>query len=390
MHLGNAGQCWYLVQAIIFQKRASCQCQPNSLKLHPPLIQRLPLILPKRFIPPTLQPIQPITPRLLGRYPLAPQHSFQLLIIPRSLITLDDPQKRRHRILRQTVQCVGGHTIQQPLADSLRIEQDRSAARSAVMTRHFDPVDIGLVNVRVRTEDGADFGGGDVLGFPAECVADAVAEPPPPFAVPPQNVSGTEICIPFDEHVTEYFTLGGGGVVEVPLELGMNSCGVDFVQQFPRLTCLDLSAEVIVQGVAERSLGYPIHLDNDELAPDYRRRQEAISADCPTREFVGAEIPRGAHAFGRRVEFADGVNTEALLKTVPDIWPETVAQGFSDFVDTVEVLACDWIMLRLRGEEIAASLADVLNNGSIVLANLVPEGGSREAVAEDQCTASDQ
>ena len=170
----------------------------------------------------------------------------------------------------------------------------------------------------------------------------------------------------------------------------MNVCGVDFVHQFPRLTRLDLSAEVVVQGVAERSLGRPIYLDEDELAPDYRRRQEAIPADCPTREFVGAEIPCGAHTFRRRVELADSVNPEALLESVPDIWPETVAQGFSDFVDTVEVLACDWIMLRLRGEEIAASLAYVLNSGSIVLANLIPESGSREAMAEDQCTASDQ
>ena len=354
------------------------------------MTQRLPLILPERFIPPTLQPIQPITPSLLRRYPLAPQHSFQLLIIPRRLITLDDPQKRRHRVLGQAAQCVGGHTIQQPLADSLRIEQDGSAARSPVVTRHFDPVDIGLVNVGVRAEDGADFGRGDVLGFPAECVADAVAEPPPPFAVPPQNVPGTKIRVPFDEHVTEYLTLGGGGVVEVPLKLGMNVCGVDFVQQFPRLTRLDLSAEVVVQGVAERGLGYPIYLDDDELAPDDRRRQEAIPADCPTREVVGAEIPRGAHTFRGRIELADRVNTEAVLESVPDIWPETVAQGFGDFVDTVEVLACDWIMLRFCGEEIAASLAYVLNNGSIVLANFVPEGGSREAVAEDQRTAGDQ
>ena len=80
---------------------------------------------------------------------------------------------------------MGGHTIQQPLADSFRIEQDRSAARSPVVTRHFDTVDVGLVDVWVRAEDGADFGGGDVLGFPAERVAYAVAEPPPPFAVPP-------------------------------------------------------------------------------------------------------------------------------------------------------------------------------------------------------------
>ena len=285
---------------------------------------------------------------------------------------------------------MGGHTIQQAPADIFRIEQDRGAARSPVVTRHFDPVDIGLVNVRVRAEDGADFGGGDVLGFPAECVADAVAEPPPPFAVPPYNVSGTEICISFDDHVTDDFTLRCGGVVEVPLELGMNVYGVDFVHQFPRLTRLDLSAEVVVLGVAEGSLGRPIYLDDDELASDDRRRQEAVSADCPTREFVGTEIPCGAYTFRRRVELADSVDAEALLESVPNIWPKTVAQGFSDFVGTVEVLACDWIMLRLRREEIAASLAYVLNNGSIVLANFVPEGGSREAVAEDQCTAGDQ
>ena len=360
------------------------------LKLHPPLTQRLPLILPKRFIPPILQPIQPITPRLLRRYPLAPQHSFQLLVIPRSLITLDDPQERRHRVLGQAVPRVGGHTVQQALADLFRVEQDRSTARPPVVTRHFDPVDVGLVDVRVRAEDGADFGRGDVLGFPAECVADAVAEPPPSFAVPPDNVSGTKICVSFDDHVAEDFTLGRGRVVEVPLELGINACGVDLVHQFPRLARLDLSAEVIVQGVAERSLAYPIDLDDDELGLHYRRRQVAISADCSTREFVGAEIPCGAYTFRGRVELADSVNAEALLESVPDIWPETVTQGFSDFVHTVEVLARDWVILRLRGEEIAASLAYVLNNGSVVLANFVPEGGSREAVAEDQCTAGDQ
>ena len=285
---------------------------------------------------------------------------------------------------------MGGHTIQQALADLFRVEQDRRTARSPVVTRHFDPVDIGLVDVRVRAEDGADFGRGDVFGFPAECVADAVAEPPPAFAVPPDNVSGTEICVSFDDDVAEDFALGCGRVVEVPLELGINACGVDLVHQFPRLARLDLSAEVIVQRVAERSLAYPIDLDDDELGPHYRRGQVPISADCSTREFVGAEIPCGAYTFRRRVELADSVNAEALLESVPDIWPETVTQGFRDFVHTVEVLARDWVMLRLRGEEIAASLAHVLNNGSIVLANFVPEGGSREAVAEDQCTAGDQ
>lgn len=48
--------------------------------------------------------------------------------------------------------------------------------KNEVQTRHFDAVDYGVVQVHNATDDRLDFGRGDVLATPSECVARTVAE----------------------------------------------------------------------------------------------------------------------------------------------------------------------------------------------------------------------
>lgn len=363
---------------------ANCTSQPR-----PPLAQLLPLAPPEPLVPPAPEPIHRIRPRPLRRHPLGSEHGLQLLVVPRRLMLADDPEEERDGVLGQAGAGARGEGTEQALGDVVGVEEEGGAAGAAVVVGHADAVDVGLVDVRVRAEDGADLGRGDVLAPPPEGVADAVAEPPSALAVPPDHVPGAAVRVPCDEDVAEDFTLGRGRVVEIALEFRVGVCGVDLENQLPRLARLDLSAETMVERIAERQLGRPIHLHNGALTSPDQRRKKATSADGPARELVGAEVPRRAHAFGRSVELANGVNAEALLEPVPHVWPETVSDCFGDLVHAVEVLACDGIILRLGREQIATCFAYVLDSSRIMLTHFVPEGGGGEAMAEDQCVAVD-
>lgn len=133
------------------------------------------------------------------------------------------------------------------------------------MVGDFDAVDVRFEDVGVGAEGGADFGGGDVFGFPAEGVADAVVEEPAALGVPAEDVTGAEVSVPGDEDVVEDFALRGGGVVVVALEFGVGVFGVELEEELAWLAGGDGRAEVVVAGVAEGRVGVWVQCDEGEL-----------------------------------------------------------------------------------------------------------------------------
>lgn len=84
---------------------------------------------------------------------------------------------------------------------------------------HRDTVDVCLDHGIVSSECVGDFGCADVFCFPAECVTDAVDEPPAPFRIAAQQIARAEVCVSLCANVANDLAVCGGGVVEVALEL---------------------------------------------------------------------------------------------------------------------------------------------------------------------------
>ena len=125
------------------------------------------------------------------------------------------------------------------------------------------------------------------------------------------------------------------------------------------------------------------------------RRAPAFAARCrsaPARIFMmRAHIARHttdrAHlaviiqhrhiAFRRAVEFHDARNGEAFLESRPDLRAQSVAGDRADAMHAV-------FSIGRRVQEIAAKLADILENGGAIEAAIFPEFMGREFALDDQ------
>ncbi len=357
----------------------------TASQLHLSSTQPLPILAPKFHILTLSQPIHLLPTHPLRIHTFTPQHSLLLLIVPRSLMLRHHPQKTRHRILRQTPHRMLAQTLQHLVAHDVAFEQHGCAPGPAVMMRHLDAVDVGLVDLRMRAQDLGHFGRGHVFGFPAEGIADAVGEPPSSFLIPAHDVAGAHVRVACDEDVADDFAFGGGGVVEVALELGEDVGRVDFEEEFARFAARDGLAEVVGAG-AEGEFGRPVYGYDGVLCAEDEGGEGTVAADGAGGEGVGGEVPGCADAFGGAVEFADGFDAEACLEWLPDVGSESVSESFGDAVCAIEVFACDGVDLGRGGEEVATCLADILDDCSFRLADLGPESFGREAVAEYEGT----
>lgn len=257
-----------------------------------------------------------------------------------------------------------GQTPQRRLVRHGRIKADGGTSGAAVVMRQLHAVDIGLAHRRVEPHGLADLGGGDVLGLPAEGVADAVAEEGEAVGVAAQDVAGPEPGVAGGKDVAQDLGVGGVRVVEVALEALLDVFGRQAVQHLAGLAGLDAAAQ-LRHGVSPGRIGVVIDLDEGRGAAGDERVQPARAADGAAAKVVAADVPRRAGRFGGGVELGDGLDAEALLDAVPDVGAQAVAKGHAHAVLAVEVLAGDGVDLRRRGQEIAQRLADVLDRGGL-------------------------
>src|SRR5262249_38917431 len=130
--------------------------------------------------------------------------------------------------------------------------------------------------------------------------------------------------------------------------------------------------------VAHRLLLLDIELDelDGEAMPEEPR-------DTADRAFLAIEIEQLHVALGRRVELDDLRNAESLLELVPDIGAQPVAAGEPELVAGL-------LRMRRRVNEVAAQLADVVEDRAVPSRNIVPELARGEFLADHQRAAGDQ
>ncbi len=94
------------------------------------------------------------------------------------------------------------------------------------------------------------------------------------------------------------------------------------------------------------------------------------------------DVEQSDVAFGRGIELEDLRNAEALLERRPDVRPQPVAAAESQ---------PGRVRRRRRGiEQIAAELADVLEDGAAVAPDVVPERRGGKSIADEHRAAIDQ
>lgn len=256
-----------------------------------------------------------------------------------------------------------GQTPQRGFVRHRRVEAYGGASGAAVVMRQLHPVDVGLAHRRVESDGLANLGGGDVLGLPAEGVADAVAEEGEAVGIAAQDVAGPEPGVSGGQDIAQDLGVGGVWIVEVALEALLDVFG-ETIQHLARLAGLNAATE-FRHGVTPGRVGVMINLDECRGAAVEKRRQPASTTDGPAAQVVAADVPRGARRLGGGVKLGDGLDAEALFDAVPDIRAEAVTKGEAHAMFAVEVLTGDGVDLRGSSEEIAKRLADVLDHGGL-------------------------
>ncbi|KAH8717913.1 hypothetical protein HC256_002589 [Beauveria bassiana] len=302
---------------------------------------------------------------------------------------LDDAQKQRHGVARQARANVRGQTAKR-LGRGRRVggKVDGDAAGAAVVMGQLDAVDVGLADGRVGADGVGDLVCRDVFRLPAKGVADAVVEGVAALGVEAHDVAGAVPGVAAGKDVAQNLGLAGFCVVEVALEEALEVGRVDAVDELARRAGFHAAAEAGGR-VAVGRVGFVVVGEKGHVVAEEEAAQPAHAADGAGEEVVAAEVPRRAGTLGRGIELGNGGNTEALFELVPNVRTQAVADGDGDLVLLVEVLTGDGVALRRRGEQVAQRLADVLDAGGVVLADVLPEGLCGEFAAEGLRAARD-
>ena len=110
------------------------------------------------------------------------------------------------------------------------------------------------------------------------------------------------------------------------------------------------------------------------------REEPGHAAD---RAFLAVPVEDRHVAFGRGVELDDPRDPEALLELRPDVGTQAVAAGEAQLVRAL-------LRMRRRVDEIAAELADILQQRALPAHHVVPELAGGEALADHHRAALEQ
>ena len=130
--------------------------------------------------------------------------------------------------------------------------------------------------------------------------------------------------------------------------------------------------------VAHRLLGF--HVEAHQRGGKPVRH---VPGDAADGAGLALEIEHRHVAFGGGVEFQDLRNMKARLEFLPDVGPQAVAADEAQFVARL-------VRAWRRMHQIAAELADILEQRAIVAHHVVPEFARREALADHHRTAVHQ
>jgi hypothetical protein len=182
----------------------------GSSKLHAAASDSIKVLGRKPFIGPSflMQPIQHISLRLDGLdiNTIFSEEMLLLLIRARRMHLARNSQPDRDREGRKFLLEMLGyrlerlllrqdHGIRLPAAGWGRSQHDSSTTRTAVVVWDFDAIDVCFLDCVVFAQDVSDFGGGNVLSFPAKCVAEPKAPALKAFVERLNNAAGASVAL---------------------------------------------------------------------------------------------------------------------------------------------------------------------------------------------------
>ena len=250
----------------------------------------------------------------------------------------------------------------------LLADDQRRHAGAPVPVRHGHAIDRGLDHARRARQGFGDLRGGDVLPQPAEGVAHPVDEEEEARRVPPHQVAGAEPAVARREDVAQHFGVAVGGV-RVAVEAARARGAPDEPDRFPHLVRRGAQAEPL-RG-SQRHAGFGGNADDGGGKP---MGQEG--GDATNRAGLSLDVHEGEAAFRRGVELQDLRQGEAVAEPLPDIGAQAVAKA--------EAQAVRWRFALRRGcgEQVAAELADILEQRAVPARHVVPEPRCREAIRD--------
>src|SRR5215475_839059 len=211
---------------------------------------------------------------------------------------------------------ISRQTLNQMVAKRRQVEMllgnDRRHAGAAVAAGNLHSVDVGLQRVGELADGFLDFGGGDVLAFPAEGVTDAVDEGEVAGGGLAHQVAGSEPDVACLEHIAQDLPVGLA-LSRITLETGDRLRRVlqDLADDLTGFVEGALDAEALL--VADRLLGIdvkPHHFGGEAV-----RDEPGNAADGA---LLAVEIDHRHVAFRRGVELDDLRNAKAVLELPPD------------------------------------------------------------------------
>src|SRR2546422_173597 len=284
-----------------------------------------------------------------------------------------EAQEQRTGILGQAVDEVGAKRREiEPV-----VGDERGHAGAAVGVWDGHAVDVDRLDAGKGADRFRHLRSRDVLTLPAEGVADTVDEIEIAVRVPSHEVTGAKPRVARLEDAAQDLALGVL-LARVPLE---SPAGVrrllehltDRLADFVRRAA-HAEARLVADGLV------PGDVESHQGSGESMREERGDAPDGPG---LALDVDHRHVALGRGVELQDLRNAEAGVEVVPDIGPQPVAAGQPDPVLRL-------VGRALRVDEIAAELADVLEQRAVPADHVMPELTGGELVPDHHGAAADQ
>src|ERR1700722_9631868 len=263
---------------------------------------------------------------------------------------------------------VGRQPAREMLAEFGEIEavigDDRGHSGAAIGALDHDAIGRGIDNTRAIQNRLVHLGGGDILAFPAEGVAEAVDEMEKASFIAHHQVAGAKPGIALGEYIAQDLLLGLGGI-GVALEAAAGTLG----RSDPPDRLADFAFAASDTETAGATDGHAaLGIDANDRGRKAMRQQRWNPAD---RTRLSLDIVEREVALGRRVKLQDLWNRKPRLKGLPDIAAQTIAAGETQPMRIFE-------FRHRRFKKIAAEFADILKKGAVPAHDVAPEGADGE------------
>src|ERR1700722_9490332 len=225
-----------------------------------------------------------------------------------------ETQEERQRIRRQPLR----QTLAQVRQTQIAVADQHRHSGGAFGSGNGNAVNRRLDDAGTGHDCVGDFGGRDVLAFPAKRIADTVDEIMEAARVHPHQIAGAIPGVAWLEHVAQDLALGvfGAGIaLEVAAAL---RCAANSAERFARFA--GDAAQAASMAVAHRRTRHIVEFDQHQRKAMLEKWRHAADSAGFALDIVERDV-----AFGRRIEFQNPGNPKPRLEALPYVGAQSVA-----------------------------------------------------------------